>query len=651
MGSGGGWLVILLVLWNVQHLASLPSSVVGRNAGGNGLVPITTNFHRRSILQADQVVCPLDFSILHKYTWINEECGPDLNTTTCCMAVLSGIGLGTSKYLKESGFFELQDAATVDACLTSFESQLREIGVQRDVVSECFKANPLNSSMFIRSPSLCQGIQTVEDFARVAGALAMDTSCKSNLVDHDQCTLCVNDMYTAIAKLTKINVSTSSECFDFVLVYAAGVVNVDGPWDAGTAYCILAVPTGAQNGPKRVKVGLYVGIGALGAGLISIAAGFAFWYWLLRRRAAIHREFVARNNRMLKPNALSLVWYEWAELKAATHGFSQKCLLGEGGYGSVYKGVLKDGRTVAVKRFRNCMPEGDLDFLNEVEVISKVKHRHLVVLNGCCVASSNSEGHQRMLVYDFMSHGSLADYLFSKGNPVLEWPERRKIGIGMAKGLAYLHAEVVPQIIHRDIKPSNILLDEHFNARVADFGLAKLTPENETHFTTHVAGTHGYVAPEYALYGQLTEKSDVYSFGVCLLELLSGRPALTESAENPSLCLVSDWAWWLVKEGRIMDVVDSSIRHKGPQDVMQRFVMVGILCAHVLVAFRPTVTEALRMLEGDADIPEIPDRPLPLNYDMLGDGENSYCYSAQSTPSGLGSISDPGSMSHRELLR
>ncbi|KAG0606868.1 hypothetical protein M758_9G174700 [Ceratodon purpureus] len=655
MGSGGGFLAFFLILCSVRlaHLATLrPSNVAWRDLGGKGLVPITTNFHSRSILQADQVVCPLDFSILNTYTWINRACDPSQNTTTCCIAALSGMGLGTSKYLKETGFFELQDAATVDVCLNIFQSQLRKIGVQRDVVNECFRqGDAMDSSFFIRSPLLCQGIQTVDDFRRTADVTAIESSCKSNLKDHDQCTLCVNDMQTAIDKLVKINDTTKSECFDFVLIYAAGVVNVDGPWDAGTAYCILAVTTGAQGARKKVKVGLYIGVGALGAGLISLAVAVGVWYWLLRRRAAIHREFVARNNKMLQPNAPSLVWYEWAELKAATHGFSQKCLLGEGSYGSVFKGVLKDGRTVAVKRFRNCMPGGDLDFLNEVEVISKVKHRHLVVLNGCCVASSNSEGHQRMLVYDLMIHGSLADYLFNKSNPVLEWPERRKIGIGMAKGLAYLHAEVVPQIIHRDIKASNILLDEHFNARVADFGLAKLRPESETHFTTHVAGTHGYVAPEYALYGQLTEKSDVYSFGVCLLELLSGRPALADSTETPNMCLVTDWAWWLVKEGRIMDVVDSNIREGGPQDVMQRFVMVGILCAHVLVAYRPTMTEALRMLEGDSDIPEIPDRPLPLNYDMLGDGENSNCYSAQSTPSGLGSMSHPGSMSHRELLR
>ena len=650
VSARGLMMIVLLSLVLATPVNSARGSAIawGDEARASAMVATTSNIHGRNLQTTTTTTtanstCPLDFSILSKYTWINTVCTPAANESACCIAALSGVGLAMAKYLRDTGLFELQDQATVDTCLASFQVELRSIGVTRDVASECFtNSSQRNSSMFIRSPLMCQGIETKEDFSRVAGnSLGMDKSCQGDLSNHDQCTVCVSDMQTAVNLLTKMNTSTSSECFDYVVIYAAGIVNSAGPWDAGTAYCIMAVETGgtSSSGPK---IGLYIGIGAIVATVICVILGLAFWAWRRRRRAAVHREFVARNNKMLKPNAPSLMWYDWGELKSATHGFSNKSLLGEGGYGCVYKGVLKDGRTVAIKRFRNCTPEGDLDFLNEVEVISKVKHRHLVVLNGCCVASTNSDGHQRMLVYDYMLHGSLADYLFNKSNPVLEWPERRKIAIGMARGLAYLHAEVVPQIIHRDIKASNILLDENFNARVADFGLAKLTPETETHFTTHVAGTHGYVAPEYALYGQLTEKSDVYSFGVCLLELLSGRPALADSSEQPQMCLVTDWAWWLVKEGRILDILDINIRHKGPVDVMQRFIMVGILCAHVLVAFRPTMTEALRMLEGDSDIPEIPDRPLPLTFDML-EGDNPYSYSAQSTPR--------GSMSQRELLR
>jgi serine/threonine protein kinase len=213
----------------------------------------------------------------------------------------------------------------------------------------------------------------------------------------------------------------------------------------------------------------------------------------------------------------------------------------------------------------------------------------------------------------------------------------------MARGLAYLHADVVPQIIHRDVKANNILLDENFNARVADFGLAKLAPEDETHFTTHVAGTHGYVAPEYALYGQLTDKSDVYSFGVCLLELMSSRRALAAS-DSPHICLVTDWAWMLMKEGRGIEVVDQAIRNTGSQEVMLRFVKVGILCAHLLVAFRPTMMEVVKMLEGDCDIPEIPDRPLPLTLDMA-DNENSCVSSSRSTTPHIEAVNQ------QELLR
>lgn len=593
----------------------------------------------RSSLLSTNVTCPLDFSFLNTFTWVVPACSVGANKTSCCSAAFYSMGLAVAKYLNESGFFELPDVATATACLNKFQALLKLSGVHTDVVGECFEEPnaPYPTSKLIRSKTLCRGIETVADFKKIVGVTPVDTSCRSNLINRDQCDKCVHDVNDVINSLF-MNSSARPDCFDFGLIYAAGVINDQGPWDVGTATCLLAVQYAV--GGSSAHTALYIGLGAGGAGLVSLVAGLVFWIIWRRKRAAIHRDFVARNNKMLKPSASALVWFEGAELKSATDGFSKKNLLGEGGYGCVYKGLLKDGRPIAIKRFRNCTPEGDADFLNEVEVISKVRHRNLVVLKGCCVASSSSEGHQRMLVYDFMHHGSLADYLRKRSNPVLEWPERRKIGIGVARGLAYLHSEVVPRILHRDIKASNILLDEHFNARVADFGLAKLAPEDESHFTTHVAGTHGYLAPEYALYGQLTEKSDVYSFGVCLLELLSGRPALA-AADNLQMTLVTDWAWLLAKEGRVMDIVEESIRNKGPQDVMQRFVMVGILCAHLLVAFRPTMTEALRMLEGDCDIPMIPDRPLPLNQHLI-DLESSYSYSAQSTPTALG---------QRELLR
>lgn len=232
-----------------------------------------------------------------------------------------------------------------------------------------------------------------------------------------------------------------------------------------------------------------------------------------------------------------------------------------------------------------------------------------VALRGCCVASGGVvEGHQRILVIDYLPNGSLQDYMFKANKPPLDWPTRQKIAIGVAKGLDYLHHGVQPGILHRDIKSSNILLDADCNACVADFGLARFTPEGFTHVSTRAAGTFGYVAPEYTMYGQLTERSDVYSFGVVLLELISGRKALQEVGDYT---LITDWAWSLVKGGQWEAVLDSRMGNRGSAEDMERFVMLALLCAHPLVACRPDMTGALRILENDQKLPSIPDRPIP----------------------------------------
>lgn len=217
-----------------------------------------------------------------------------------------------------------------------------------------------------------------------------------------------------------------------------------------------------------------------------------------------------------------------------------------------------------------------------------------------------------------MSNGSLADHLFRSGGGgrrQLTWPQRKNIILDVARGLAYLHYGIKPAIYHRDIKANNILLDSDLKAKVADFGLAVQNSEGQSHMTRRVAGTHGYLAPEYALYGQLTEKSDVYSFGILILETMSGRKALDTS--NPVYLLITDWAYEMAKSENLEAILEESIRETGPKGVMERFVRVGILCAHVMVALRPTIADALKMLEGDIDIPRLPDRPLPLSHESF----------------------------------
>lgn len=277
----------------------------------------------------------------------------------------------------------------------------------------------------------------------------------------------------------------------------------------------------------------------------------------------------------------------------------------------MYRGVLPNGSEVAFKRFKNCSAAGDASFTHEVEIIASVRHVNLVALRGYCVATTRFEGHQRIIICDLMRNGSLHDHLFGSPEMKLSWPIRQKIAVGMARGLAYLHYGAQPSIIHRDIKASNILLDESFEPKVADFGLAKFTPEGMTHLSTRVAGTLGYVAPEYALYGQLTEKSDVYSFGVVLLELLSGKKALVCNDDSQTW-LVTDWAWSLVRKGRALDVIEEGMTELGPEEMLEKYIMVAVLSSHPQLHARPTMDQIVKILETDLPVPSIPERPIPL---------------------------------------
>ncbi|KAJ7003089.1 proline-rich receptor-like protein kinase PERK15 [Populus alba x Populus x berolinensis] len=210
--------------------------------------------------------------------------------------------------------------------------------------------------------------------------------------------------------------------------------------------------------------------------------------------------------------------FTYEELAMATDNFSNANLLGQGGFGYVHKGILANGTVVAIKQLKSGSGQGEREFQAEIEIISRVHHRHLVSLVGYCITGS-----QRMLVYEFVPNYTLEFHLHGNGNPTMSWSTRMRIAVGSAKGLTYLHEDCQPKIIHRDIKAANILIDQSFEAKVADFGLARYSLDTETHVSTRVMGTFGYMAPEYASSGKLTEKSDVYSFGVVLLELISGR--------------------------------------------------------------------------------------------------------------------------------
>ncbi|KAJ8528290.1 hypothetical protein K7X08_021982 [Anisodus acutangulus] len=295
--------------------------------------------------------------------------------------------------------------------------------------------------------------------------------------------------------------------------------------------------------------------------------------------------------------------FTYEELVQATDGFSDANLLGQGGFGYVHKGVLPNGKEVAVKQLKAGSGQGEREFQAEVEIISRVHHKHLVSLVGYCIT-----GAQRMLVYEFVPNSTLEFHLHGKGRPPLDWPTRLKIALGSAKGLAYLHEDCQPKIIHRDIKAANILIDFNFESKVADFGLAKLTSDVNTHVSTRVMGTFGYLAPEYASSGKLTEKSDVFSFGVMLLELITGRRPVDSSQSYIEDSLV-DWARPLLtralEDEKFDALVDRRLDNDYDHNEMSRMVACCAACVRHSAKRRPRMTQVLRALEGDVSLSDL----------------------------------------------
>ncbi|XP_024022303.1 proline-rich receptor-like protein kinase PERK8 isoform X2 [Morus notabilis] len=296
-------------------------------------------------------------------------------------------------------------------------------------------------------------------------------------------------------------------------------------------------------------------------------------------------------------------WFTYEELIQATNGFSTQNLLGEGGFGCVYKGVLVDGREVAVKQLKIGGGQGEREFRAEVEIISRVHHRHLVSLVGYCISE-----HQRLLVYDYVPNNNLHYHLHDEGRPVMDWATRVKVAAGSARGIAYLHEDCHPRIIHRDIKSSNILLDNNYEAQVSDFGLAKLALDSNTHVTTRVMGTFGYMAPEYATSGKLTEKSDVYSFGVVLLELITGRKPVDASQPLGDESLV-EWARPLLSEALdtedFGELVDPRLGLNFNENEMFRMIEAAAACVRHSAAKRPRMGQVVRALDSMDEISDL----------------------------------------------
>ncbi|KAK4594529.1 hypothetical protein RGQ29_018274 [Quercus rubra] len=290
--------------------------------------------------------------------------------------------------------------------------------------------------------------------------------------------------------------------------------------------------------------------------------------------------------------------YTYKELRTATEDFIPVNKIGEGGFGCVYKGRLKDGKIAAIKVLSAESKQGVKEFLTEINVISEIKHDNLVELYGCCV-----EEDHRILVYNYLENNSLAQTLIggSQSNIYFNWRTRCKVCIGIARGLAFLHEEVRPHIVHRDIKASNILLDKDLTPKISDFGLAKLIPSNVTHVSTRVAGTIGYLAPEYAIRGQLTRKADIYSFGVLLVEIVSGRCNTNTRLPVEEQYLL-ERTWELYERRELVGLIDTALNGDFDVEEACKFLKIGLLCTQDAPKLRPSMSTVVKMLTGKKDL-------------------------------------------------
>ncbi|CAN6345126.1 unnamed protein product [Urochloa humidicola] len=398
----------------------------------------------------------------------------------------------------------------------------------------------------------------------------------------------------------------------------AATVSASAP--AGSSISAASAPssnTAARNAagsPRPPAHAAVAGAATAGAFVAVSFAGFALWA-LARRARARRRTALARVDRNTSRRgdcgiasaaalARSPREFSYKELSAATRGFDASRVIGNGAFGTVYKGIIPDtGAMVAVKRCTNGGNAGGgeqarSEFLSELSIIAGLRHRNLLRLQGWCY-----EKGEILLVYDYMRNGSLDRALFDASSPVLPWHHRRDILAGVASALAYLHHECERRVIHRDVKSSNVMLDEAFRARLGDFGLARQAEHGESPDATAAAGTMGYLAPEYLLTGRATEATDVFSFGALALEVACGRrPIGTEGRCNNLV----EWVWSLHGEARVLEAVDPRMGGEYEEGEVRRALLVGLACSSPEPALRPGMRAVVQMLSGEADPPFVP---------------------------------------------
>ncbi|KAL6643805.1 hypothetical protein ACP70R_018571 [Stipagrostis hirtigluma subsp. patula] len=434
-------------------------------------------------------------------------------------------------------------------------------------------------------------------------------------LDAGECWRCISEYTSQLGKLFPNNTGGAIKGYSCYLRYQVGAFDITLPPAPLAPPPAPPSPQPALGSSSSSKTGLVIGLSA-GAASFLIILGLSIWLLLRRRRkqAKILRE--GREKELEEggffddepemedefEKGTGPKRFRYGELAMATDNFADDRKLGEGGFGSVYRGFLEEmNLEVAIKKISKGSKQGRKEYASEVRIISRLRHRNLVQLIGWCHG-----GGELLLVYELMPNGSLDTHLYRASNDALPWPLRHEIVLGLGSALLYLHQEWEQCVVHRDIKPSNVMLDASFNAKLGDFGLARLVDHGRGSHTTVLAGTMGYMDPECMITGRANAESDVYAFGVVLLEIACGRRPMVAQGED--VIHLVQWVWEFYGRGTILDAADAQLKGEFDGREMETVMVVGLWCAHSDRSLRPSIRQAVNVLRLEAPLPSLPPR-------------------------------------------
>ncbi|AEE28712.1 S-locus lectin protein kinase family protein [Arabidopsis thaliana] len=471
-------------------------------------------------------------------------------------------------------------------CMKGFVPKYKEEWKRGNMTSGCMRRTELSCQANLSTKTQGKGVDV---FYRLANVKPPDLYEYASFVDADQCHQgCLsNCSCSAFAYITGIGcLLWNHELIDTIR------------YSVGGEFLSIRLASSELAGSRRTKII----VGSISLSIFVILAFGSYKYW--RYRAKQNDSW--KNG--LEPQEISgLTFFEMNTIRAATNNFNVSNKLGQGGFGPVYKGTLSDKKDIAVKRLSSSSGQGTEEFMNEIKLISKLQHRNLVRLLGCCI-----DGEEKLLIYEFLVNKSLDTFLFDLTLKLqIDWPKRFNIIQGVSRGLLYLHRDSCMRVIHRDLKVSNILLDDKMNPKISDFGLARMFQGTQHQDNTRkVVGTLGYMSPEYAWTGMFSEKSDIYAFGVLLLEIISGKKISSFCCgEEGKTLLGHAWECWLETGG--VDLLDEDISSScSPVEVeVARCVQIGLLCIQQQAVDRPNIAQVVTMMTSATDLPR-PKQPL-----------------------------------------